>query len=46
MSLDWKRQDKIKQVMTDANGDLEAAAKLLSTKPTLLQRKMKKWGLQ
>jgi two-component system response regulator HydG len=46
MIQDWKLQDKIKQAMTDANGDLEVAAKLLNTKPTLLQRKMKKWGLQ
>ncbi|HZZ78403.1 MAG TPA: sigma-54 dependent transcriptional regulator [Gemmataceae bacterium] len=46
MIQDWKLQDKIKQAMADANGDLEAAAKLLNTKPTLLQRKMKKWGLQ
>jgi two-component system, NtrC family, response regulator HydG len=45
MIQDWKLQDKIKQAMTDANGDLEAAAKLLNTKPTLLQRKMKKWGM-
>ncbi len=43
---DWKLQDKIKQAMTDAGGDLEAAAKLLNTKPQLLQRKMKKWGMK
>jgi two-component system response regulator HydG len=44
--LDWKLQDKIKQAFADANGDLEAAAKLLNTKPAVLQRKMKKWGMQ
>ena len=33
---DWKLQDKIKQAMTDANGDLEAAAKLLNMKPEAL----------
>ncbi len=42
---DWKLQDKIKQAFKDANGDLEQAAKLLHTKPQLLQRKMKKWGM-
>lgn len=45
MIQDWKLQDKIKQALTDANGDLDAAAKLLNTKPQVLQRKMKKWGM-
>ena len=45
MILDWKLQDKIKQALADANGDLEAAAKLLNSKPQVLQRKMKKWGM-
>ena len=45
MIQDWKLQDKIKQAFADANGDLEGAAKLLNTKPPLLQRKMKKWGM-
>jgi len=45
MILDWKLQDRIKQAMKDANGDLDAAAKLLNTKAPLLQRKMKKWGM-
>ncbi len=44
--LDWKLQDKIKQALADANGDLDAAAKLLNTKPQLLDRKMKKWGMR
>src|ERR1043165_101527 len=35
MIQDWKLQDKIKQAMSDANGDLETAAKALNTKPTL-----------
>jgi DNA-binding NtrC family response regulator len=43
---DWKLQDKIKQALADAAGDLEAAAKLLKTTPQLLQRKMKKWGMR
>ena len=43
---DWKLQDKIKQALADANGDLDAAAKALNMKPTLLQRKLKKWGMQ
>ena len=42
---DWKLQDKIKQALTDAGGDFDAAAKLLKTTPQLLQRKMKKWGM-
>ena len=42
---DWKSQDKVKQAFADANGDAEAAAKLLNMKPQLLQRKMKKWGM-
>jgi two-component system response regulator HydG len=45
MIQDWKLQDKIKQALADANGDLETAAKLLNTKPQVLQRKMKKWGM-
>ncbi len=43
---DWKLQDKIKKALADANGDFEAAAKLLNTKPQLLDRKMKKWGMR
>jgi two-component system response regulator HydG len=46
MIQDWKLQDKVKQAFADAHGELEAAAKLLNTKPQLLQRKMKKWGMQ
>jgi two-component system response regulator HydG len=42
---DWKSQDKVKQAFADANGDAEAAAKLLNMKPQLLQRKLKKWGM-
>ena len=45
MIQDWKLQDKIKQALADANGDLEGAAKLLNMKPLVLQRKMKKAGL-
>jgi two-component system response regulator HydG len=44
MIQDWKLQDRIKQAMTDAGGDLEAAAKLLNMKLPVMQRKMKKWG--
>jgi len=46
MIQEWKLQDKAKQAFADANGNLEAAAKLLNTKPQLLQRKMKKWGMK
>jgi two-component system response regulator HydG len=42
---DWKLQDKIKQALKDAEGDMDAAAKLLKTTPELLGRKMKKWGM-
>jgi two-component system response regulator HydG len=43
---DWKLQDRIKEAMTQAGGDHEAAAKLLDMKPAGLERKLKKWGLQ
>ena len=43
---DWKLQDKIKQALADANGELDAAAKLLNMKAPILQRKMKKWGMR
>ncbi len=45
MITDWKMQDKVKQALADANGNFEAATKLLNTKPQVLQRKMKKWGM-
>ena len=45
MIEEWKLQDKAKQAFADANGNVEAAAKLLNTKPQVLQRKMKKWGM-
>ncbi len=43
---DWKLQDNIKQALADAGGDLAVAAQALGTKPQLLQRKIKKLGLQ
>jgi two-component system, NtrC family, response regulator HydG len=42
---DWKLQDKIKQALADAGGDVSAAAVSLNMKPESLQRKLKKWGL-
>ena len=43
---DWKLRDKIRAALDEAHGDLDAAARLLGTKPPLLQRKLKKWGMQ
>jgi transcriptional regulator with GAF, ATPase, and Fis domain len=43
---DWKAQDKIKEAMTQANGDLEKAAGELGQAPAALKRKLKKWGMQ
>jgi ActR/RegA family two-component response regulator len=43
---DWKLQDRIKQAMAEAGGNLEEAAKRLNMKEGALQRKIKKWGLQ
>src|ERR1019366_9728528 len=39
MIQDWKLQDRIRQAFADAHGDVEAAAKILNTKPAVLQRK-------
>jgi two-component system, NtrC family, response regulator HydG len=43
---DWKLRDKIRAALDEAHGDLAVAAQLLGTKPPLLQRKLKKWGMQ
>ena len=43
---DWKLQDKIRQALADAHGDLAAAAKALNMKEAALERKIKKWGWQ
>jgi two-component system response regulator HydG len=42
---DWKAQDKVREALKDADGDLEKAAAALKMKPQLLQRRMKKWGM-
>jgi two-component system response regulator HydG len=42
---DWKLQDRIRQALTDARGDLDEAARLLNTKPAALQRKLKRLGM-
>jgi two-component system response regulator HydG len=43
---DWKVQDKIKQAMEEANGNIEHASKALGMTLPILQRKMKKLGMQ
>ena len=43
---DWKLQDKIRDAWTKASGNLDETAKLLNMSPSLLQRRIKKWGLQ
>lgn len=42
---DWKQQDRVRQALQEANGDLDKAAAALKVKPALLQRKLKKWGM-
>jgi two-component system response regulator HydG len=43
---EWKLQDRIKQALTEAAGDVAVAAKQLNMKEPVLLRKIKKWGLQ
>ena len=45
MMQDWKLQDTVKEALTNANGNLEEAAKALNMKPSVLERKAKKWGM-
>ncbi len=42
---DWKQQDKVKDAVKDAGGDLDKAAAALKISPQLLRRKLKKWGM-
>ncbi|MBI3410021.1 MAG: sigma-54-dependent Fis family transcriptional regulator [Planctomycetes bacterium] len=42
---DWKVQDRIREALGQAGGDLDKAAQIMSLKPQMLQRKMKKLGL-
>jgi two-component system response regulator HydG len=43
---DWKVQDRIKQALADANGDVAAAAQALDMDRAELERKIKKSGLR
>jgi two-component system response regulator HydG len=43
---EWRLQDRVRQALAEAGGDVEAAAKLLGMKGPALQRKLKKWGFQ
>jgi two-component system response regulator HydG len=43
---EWKLQDRIKEALAEANGDVAVAARRLNMKEPVLQRKIKKWGLQ
>ena len=43
---DWKVQDKIKEALTEAAGDLDGAARHMGVKPEVLKRKIKKLGLE
>ena len=43
---DWKVQDRIKEALAQAAGNLDRAADILKMKPAALQRKLKKLGLQ
>jgi DNA-binding NtrC family response regulator len=42
---DWKLQDKIRQALADAQGNVEKAATILGIKEQALARKIKKWGM-
>ncbi len=46
MIQDWKMQDKIRQAVAAANGNLEAAAESLGMKSAELDRKLKKLGIR
>src|SRR5262249_27457328 len=41
-----RTQEKVRQTLTAAGGDIAAAAKQLSLKPEDLARKLKKWGIE
>jgi len=43
---DWKLQDKIRDALKEAEGDLDKAAAVMGIKPEMLARKMKKLGLE
>lgn len=43
---DWKQQDKVRDALKEAGGDVDKAAAALKIKPQVLQRKMKKWGME
>ena len=43
---DWKLQDKIRESLKEAAGDLAKAAALMGIKPEVLGRKIKKLGLE
>jgi two-component system response regulator HydG len=44
--VEWKRQDRIRQALADANGDVAKAAKELGVGEAELQREVKKAGLK
>jgi two-component system response regulator HydG len=43
---DWKVQDKIRQALVEARGNLEEAARQLGMKPEALERKLRKLGMR
>jgi two-component system response regulator HydG len=43
---DWKVQDNIKQALADAGGNVEAAAEKLGMSVAVLERKLKKLGME
>jgi two-component system response regulator HydG len=43
---DWKQQDRVRAALKAASGDVAQAAVALKIKPPLLQRKLKKWGME
>ncbi len=43
---EWKAQDKVREKLDEAGGNVAEAARKLNMKPTALERKLKKWGWQ
>ncbi|MCI0682121.1 MAG: sigma-54 dependent transcriptional regulator [Gemmataceae bacterium] len=43
---DWKQQDKVRDAVREAGGDIAKAAAALKIKPEALQRKLRKWGME
>lgn len=43
---EWKQQDRVRDALKENGGDVEKAAAALKMRPQLMQRKLKKWGME